>query len=100
MNEMLKFKEFLKDYHTGQEKAITKRELVTALGIDERDVRQFTNTLRTFGTPICSCQRGYFYGETVAEIDSTIFTMSSRIREMQKAVNGLKDSRKSLEVDI
>ena len=72
--------EYLKAYHTGEARAVTSRELETVFHIRGPCLRKAVNRLRGDGVPICSCDSGYYYAETVEELDHTIRQLFSRIK--------------------
>ena len=79
----------LKDYHTGQENAVSGPELSKSLGISNRELRQRINNLRQSEHPICSGDNGYFYARTNEELRRTIQQLTSRIRNIDEAKQGL-----------
>ena len=86
--------EYLKAYHTGEAQAVTSRELETVFRIRGPCLRKAVNRLRGDGVPICSCDSGYYYAETVEELDHTIRQLFSRIKRILHAVLGLKKARR------
>lgn len=90
-NEFLKY---LKDYHTGKEKAVSSAYLQNKLSISSRTIRKIVNQLRNDGVPICSDENGYYYAEDTDEVLNSIYQMTSRIREIARAKNGLVKSLK------
>lgn len=68
---------------------IKGRELAKLLNIEEPTVRKLINEQRSNGTPICSCQKGYYYSEDVHDVERTIAFLQSRISTQLKAVYGL-----------
>ncbi len=53
--------EYLKDFHQGESKVITSRELESAFIIRGSELRGIVNRLRSEGVPICSFEFGYYY---------------------------------------
>lgn len=85
-NEFLKY---LKGYHTGKEKAVSSAYLQNKLSISSRTIRKIVNQLRNEGIPICSDEKGYYYAKDTDEVINSIYQMTSRIREIARAKNGL-----------
>lgn len=80
---------YLRCFHSGRENAACNKELRQALDCDERTVRRYIHRLREEGHPICSGQDGYYYADSVEDINETI----ARLDCMQKK---LADARNSL----
>ena len=57
------------------------------------NMRAVINALRTKNYPICSSDRGYFYPNTVADIDKAIASLEGRVSSIQKAIAGMKNGR-------
>lgn len=68
---------------------ITAKELAKLMNVGEPTIRVLINKERAKGTPICSCQQGYYYSEDVQDIENTIKFLQSRISTQLKAVYGL-----------
>lgn len=49
--------EYLYDYHVGEFKAVSSRELEVTFQMHGAKIREQINALRTAGVPICSCER-------------------------------------------
>ena len=84
-----KFLIYMKQYHSGKEKAVSSVYLQSIFFISSRAVRRFVNQLRNDGHPICSDENGYYYAKDKMELLSSIGQMTSRIIEIAKAKNGL-----------
>ena len=84
--------ENLKEYHYGQESAVSSRELETAFHVDGRKLRRAVNRLRCDGYPICSNANGYFYAARQSEIKATIAQLTGRISHIAAAKSGLLKS--------
>lgn len=52
--------------------------------------RSVINPLRRMAYPICSDERGYWYGRRKADVRKTIEQLEGRKRGMTAAINGLK----------
>ena len=80
---------YMKEYHTGKEKAVPSAYLQNRFYISSRAVRKLINQLRNDGNPICSDDNGYYYASDRKELHASIRQMTSRIREIAKAKRGL-----------
>lgn len=70
---------------------VSSRKLAEAFRVDTIDIRRVINTARTWGYPICSNSKGYYYSEDKEEVKKTIKSLTHRIEGIQKAINGLTD---------
>lgn len=84
-----KFSTYIKEYHTGKEKAVSSAYLQNRFCISSRTVRRLVNQLRNDGNPICSGDKGYYYATDREELIASIRQMTSRIKEISKARRGL-----------
>ena len=82
--------EHLEAYHTGEAQAVTSRELERTFQVSGPALRKAVNRLRADGVPICSFDGGYYYAETFEELDHTICQLLSRVRNILRAVRGLR----------
>lgn len=102
-NEKYKLAAYLKQHHTGKEKAAKKRELLSAMyGQDaakdesynnmlDRKVRKMIEDLINEGNPICSSSTcGYWYAaslndgmESVAENKSRAITQLENVKKLE-----------------
>ena len=80
---------YLKDKHTGQEKAVFSCELERLFSMNGRTIRRIISNLRQAGYPICSNCKGYYYAKTQNEVNDTV----SRLNEL---VTGVSNSRTGL----
>ena len=80
---------YLKDKHTGQEKAVFSCELERLFSMNGRTIRRIISNLRQAGYPICSNRKGYYYAKTQNEVNDTV----SRLNEL---VTGVSNSRTGL----
>ena len=83
------FAAYLKMFHSGEGNAVSSRELETVFHIRSPDLRRCVNRLRSKSEPICSCEVGYYYAETVEEIEHTARQLRSRIAKIACAERGL-----------
>ena len=79
----------LENYHRGESRAVTSRELERVFDIRGPDLRRIINRLRGAGVPICSFDYGYYYAETEQELQRTIRQLRSRIKKIAHAERGL-----------
>jgi len=81
--------EYLKKYSIGAENAASGRKLSSMSGVTPSDIRRVVNELRSEKHPVCSDSNGYFYASSVQEIDMTIAHLASRVKQINKAKDGL-----------
>ena len=94
-----KFSTYIKEYHTGKEKAVSSAYLQNRFCISSRTVRRLVNQLRNNGSPICSGDNGYYYAADREELIASIRQMTSRIKEISKARRGLLKASGNFPVD-
>lgn len=82
------FAEFLREFHTGRENAITSRNL-RQWGSDV-EIREMVHNLRVHGEPICSCRDGYYYAANSREVYETVQFLYNRVRSILRAYSGLE----------
>lgn len=82
----------------GNEKRITSAEISQRLGISGAEVRKQVNTLRCEGNPIASDSHGYYIATEQTDLDHTIASFNSRIHQMIRAREGLKNAQKRMVV--
>jgi NADH/NAD ratio-sensing transcriptional regulator Rex len=83
---------YLKEFHSGREKAVSSKELEAAFSMKGTEIRKTVNALRCAGNPICSDSFGYYFAATQEEIRATVLQLNSRITKIAKARNGLLSS--------
>lgn len=79
----------LEDYHCGEGRSVSSRELERAFDIRGPDLRRIINRLRGDGIPICSFDYGYYFAETKEELERTVRQLRSRIKKIAHAERGL-----------
>ena len=89
MDKKNEVRDYLKNNHTGEDKAVFSSELEQLFSLDGRSIRRIISELRKEGCPICSDQKGYYYAQTQQDINRTI----SRLNEL---VTGVSNSRTGL----
>jgi biotin operon repressor len=82
----------------GNESRITSAEISQRLGISGAEVRKQVNTLRCEGNPIASDSHGYYIATEQTDLDHTIASFNSRIHQMIRAREGLKNAQKKMVV--
>ena len=81
--------EYIRDFHTGRDKAVFSRELQFIFQLDGRNVRRNISKLRQEGHPICSDENGYYYADSQSDVDLTVKRMDSLIKSVAHARTGL-----------
>ena len=80
----------IKDFiSTGEENAVSLAELCRITGLENRTLRLVIETERRNGTVICSSVNGYFYPETVQELQAYVHQERARSRSISQ---GLKSA--------
>ena len=82
-----------------KEHPICNKEISKAIGVGEVEIRKLINKARCNGYAICSCDKGYFMSEDVADILDTIESLTRRTSSINNAVSGLITALKCLEAD-
>lgn len=91
---MENFESYLKAHCKGKKNAIKSPELEAIFGCKGTEVRQMVNECRCRGVPICSGSTGYYYATDEKEVERTVANLSSRIKNIEAARNGLLASIK------
>ena len=81
--------EHLQQYHLGEARSVSSKELERTFQIRGPELRRIINQLRGSGVPICSYDYGYYYAETEQELLRTIRQLRSRIKKIAHAERGL-----------
>lgn len=88
------FAEWLKEAHTGQQSAVTAKEMSHwGKGVQ---IREMVHRLRVNGYPICSGEEGYYYAETRKDVERTLNSLRSRYNSILNAYNGLHNGMEQL----
>jgi biotin operon repressor len=87
---------YLRERHTGAEKAVISGDIELNFGIGGAAVRQIVNKLRCNGQPVCSDASGYFYAKNSDEINATITQLLGRTKKVTEAAQGLVLSHQTL----
>lgn len=81
--------EYLREHHTGRDRAVYSKELERLFGLDGRKIRRNISRLRQNGVPICSGDTGYFYAESQDEINDTVKRLNLLVTKVSNARTGL-----------
>ncbi|GKH50337.1 hypothetical protein CE91St46_14480 [Eubacteriales bacterium] len=85
--------DYLREYHTSENKAIKGRELCELFNLHSKQVRNIVSDLRQDGEPICSSNYGYWYSKELDDIDRTIKRLSEQVKNMSRAIEGLQKAK-------
>ncbi len=80
---------YLKNHHTGKERAIHSKELEDRFLLSGRSLRRVIGSLRLDGVAICSNENGYFYAGNQTEINDTIGRLTELAVKISNSKNGL-----------
>lgn len=80
---------YLREYHTGKERAVHSRELQRLFCVDGRNLRRKISALRQDGFPICSDETGYYYADNQKEINNTVCRLNGLVTQVSNARTGL-----------
>lgn len=87
---MSQIEKYIQENSNGKDTPICSSEISKAFGVPRTMVRHMINTARSNGSPICSCQNGYYIATDKEEIQNTIASLRGRIGKMEKAIAGLE----------
>lgn len=79
---------------------IRERSLASGYKLAGSDICAMVNYLRRNGYPIASTKYGYFWANSIGELETTIKHMAERIASMQDAVEGMKQRFTSKQIDL
>lgn len=80
---------YLREYHTGKERAVSSRDLERLFSVDGRGLRRKISALRQQGHPICSDDSGYYYADSQKEINQTVCRLNGLVTGVSNARTGL-----------
>lgn len=80
---------YLMENHQGRENAVHSKDLEDRFKISPRTIRNYINSMRKSGKPICSDEKGYWIGINPKEIDGTIKRLGDFAGEVSDARMGL-----------
>lgn len=81
----------------GADAAVPSRELQAITGLNERELRKLIETLRRQGHVIISCNSGYFFPETLEEVQTFINKESHRARSVFYTLKSARKLAKQME---
>lgn len=81
----------------GEEAATPSRELQAITGLSERELRKLIETLRRKGHVIISSNAGYFFPETLEEIQTFINKESHRARSVFYTLRSARELAKQMQ---
>ena len=85
----------IKDFiSTGEENAVSLAELCRITGLENRTLRLVIETERRNGTVICSSVNGYFYPETVQELQAYVHRERARSRSITRSLRAAERTLK------
>lgn len=87
--------EYLREYHTSENKAIKGREICELFNLHSKQVRNIVSDLRKDGEPICSSNYGYWYSKAPEDLDRTIRRMAEQVKNMSLAIDGLQKAKEA-----
>lgn len=93
MSKQLNLMDFLS---TGEDNAITARELSRLLKMSLRDVTVTVNALRKSGEIICSSGEGFYLPADDTDVKNFVRNMESRIADMRRATKSAKEHLKKV----
>lgn len=82
--------EYLKEFHTSEEKAIKARNLRVLFNLGEKQVRNIVSEQRQEGKPICSSSYGYWYSKDPADLEKTLHRLQAQVANMNISIRGLE----------
>ena len=89
MDKKNEVRDYLKNNHTGEDKAVFSSELEQLFSLDGRTLRRKISALRQDGHPICSDETGYYYAENQKEINATICRLNTLVTRISNARTGM-----------
>lgn len=81
---------YIRENSNGKDTPVCSSKISKSFGVSRTAVRHMINTARSNGSPICSCQKGYYIATDKNEIQNTIESLRGRIYKMEKAIAGLE----------
>lgn len=78
--------------HKGKDNAITSSELTSLTGLSGGEIRERVNMLRRIGRPVCSGTTGYYWTQSIRELDACTKQLQSRIDGISAAKEGLESA--------
>lgn len=100
LDDSMSLHHFLREYKSGVDNAITSTRLSDVFGCTGAEIRRMVSHLRAVGVPICSGHQGYWYADSVEDVEQTIAMYESRISKMLEAVGGLRVAKRAVSVKV
>lgn len=82
---------------TGEDNAVHTKDLQLRTGLSERELRKTIETLRREGHVIVSCDRGYYYPGTAAEVKRHIKKEDKRARSIMFTLRSARELLRNME---
>ena len=91
---------------SGEENAISTKDLANLLNCHSREITLTIHFLRVKGTVICSCTKGFFKPKNLEETRHFVATMRSRCKHIRAAaasaekllkMGGIEDERRRID---
>lgn len=89
MNKEKEIFDYLSANHIGKANAVHSKVLEKHFGISSRTIRRYIGLLRKSGIPICSDDKGYWFGADSKEVNKTIKRLGDFVGEVNSARTGL-----------
>ena len=86
--------EYLERYHLGENEPASSKKLEAVFHIKGSELRRIVNNLRCQSIPICSNVAGYFYAAKQEELNATVAQLTSRVKHIARARDGLRKRSK------
>lgn len=86
--------DYLERYHSGEIEPASSKKLEAIFHVKGSELRRIVNSLRSQSHPICSNASGYFYASKQQELNATVAQLTSRIKQIAKARDGLRKCTK------
>lgn len=93
MSKGIELLDYLREFHSSKESAISAGELSTLFKTTKRGIRTVVTELRKNSYPICSGNEGYWYSTDPEDIQSTVSRLEAQADNMIRAVKGLKQAK-------
>ncbi len=90
MNKKVEILEYLQEFHTSENNAVSAGELSILFNLSKRGLRAVVTTLRKEHYPVCSSNCGYWYSKDSEDIRKTIARLEAQVSKMDLAIAGLE----------
>lgn len=82
--------EYLKEWHTSENKAVKSRELCVLFNLTGKQLRNIVTNLRQDGEAVCSSSYGYWYSTDPEDVEKTLRRLEGQVKNMNVSIDGLK----------